>query len=72
MGMNLLEAARDAGVNRIINLGKVTCMCPREAKNPLVEESILTGGLEPTNEGYALAKISVQRLGAYMSAGEST
>ena len=68
MGMNLLEAARDAGVNRIINLGS-TCMYPREAKNPLVEESILTGGLEPTNEGYALAKISVQRLGAYMSAG---
>ena len=39
-------------------------MYPREAKNPLVEESILTGGLEPTNEGYALAKIGVQRLGA--------
>lgn len=67
MGMNLLEVARDTGVSRIINLGS-TCMYPREAKNPIVEECILTGRLEPTNEGYALAKISVQRLGAYMSA----
>ena len=43
-------------------------MYPREAKSPLVENSILTGGLEPTNEGYALAKICVQRLGSYISA----
>ena len=68
MGMNLLEAAKNTGIGRIINLGS-TCMYPRDTKNPFVEESILTGELEPTNEGYALAKISVQRLGVYMSAG---
>ena len=66
IGTNLLVAARDAGVSRVINLGS-TCMYPRDAENPLVETSILSGELEPTNEGYALAKIGVQRLGQYLS-----
>jgi len=66
MGANLLLAARKMGVGRVINLGS-TCMYPREAPNPLIEDSILSGKLEPTNEGYALAKIGVQRLGAYLS-----
>ena len=66
MGVNLLMAAKSVGVPRIINLGS-TCMYPRDAQNPLCEDDILTGKLEPTNEGYALAKISVQRLGAYLS-----
>jgi GDP-L-fucose synthase len=66
MGANLLLAARKMGVGRVINLGS-TCMYPREALNPLIEDSILSGKLEPTNEGYALAKIGVQRLGGYLS-----
>jgi len=42
-------------------------MYPRNASNPLVEEQILQGELEPTNEGYALAKISVAKLCEYIS-----
>lgn len=65
MGRNLLMAARDAGITRLINLGS-SCMYPRNAANPLREEAILSGELEPTNEGYALAKIAVQRLCEYL------
>jgi GDP-L-fucose synthase len=42
-------------------------MYPREAANPLVEGSVLHGELEPTNEGYALAKIAVARLCQYVT-----
>ena len=66
IGRNLVLAARDAGIKNFLNLGS-TCMYPRNAKNPLVEDSILTGELEPTNEGYALAKIMVDRLCQYIS-----
>lgn len=61
MGLNLVLAARTAGVPRLINLGS-SCMYPREAPNPLGEDLILSGALEPTNEGYALAKIMTARL----------
>lgn len=66
MGINLVQACLSEGVDNVINLGS-SCMYPREAENPLKEESILRGELEPTNEGYALAKISVARLCAYAS-----
>lgn len=66
MGRNVLLAARTVGVERVINLAS-SCMYPREAENPLREEMILTGKLEPTNEGYALAKIAVMRLGEYLN-----
>lgn len=66
IGRNLVLAARDAGIKNFLNLGS-TCMYPRNAKNPLVEDSILAGELEPTNEGYALAKIMVDRLCQYIS-----
>lgn len=69
MGRNVVCAARKAGVKRLINLGS-SCMYPRFASNPLVEEAILTGELEPTNEGYALAKITVARLCEYISREE--
>ncbi|KQN75249.1 GDP-fucose synthetase [Devosia sp. Leaf64] len=65
MGRNILLAAREAGVTRLLNLGS-SCMYPRNAQNPLREEMILTGELEPTNEGYALAKILVARLCEYI------
>ena len=42
-------------------------MYPREAKNPLTEKMILTGELEPTNEGYALAKIVASKLCEYIN-----
>ena len=61
IGFNLIEAARQSNIINLINLGS-SCMYPRNATNPLVENKILTGELEPTNEGYALAKISVAKL----------
>lgn len=66
MGQNVLLAARDAGVPRLLNLGS-SCMYPRQAVNPLTEDLLLSGELEPTNEGYALAKLSVARLGDYLN-----
>ena len=62
---NLIMAARSAGVKKMINMGS-SCMYPRNAKNPLREEMILDGELEPTNEGYAIAKIMAQRLCSYI------
>ena len=63
---NVILACRDAGVGRLLNLGS-SCMYPRNAPNPLHEELVLQGELEPTNEGYALAKIFAQRLCQYIS-----
>lgn len=66
MGHNVLIAAAEYNVPRVINLGS-SCMYPRNANNPLKESNILQGELEPTNEAYALAKISVARLGQYIN-----
>jgi GDP-L-fucose synthase len=65
MGRNIVMAAREAGVKKLLNLGS-SCMSPRNAPNPLVETMILQGELEPTNEGYALAKIMTARLCDYI------
>lgn len=64
MGANLISAARLAGVPRILNLGS-SCMYPKNWPERLTEDIILRGELEPTNEGYALAKIVVAKLGEY-------
>ena len=61
IGLNLLTAARQAGVPRLINLGS-SCMYPRGHDGALSEAMLLSGALEPTNEGYALAKIAVWKL----------
>lgn len=66
MGRNIVMAARAAGVPRLLNLGS-SCMFPRGWDTPLREDMVLTGELEPTNEGYALAKIMVARLCDYVS-----
>ena len=66
VGVNLIMACKTVGVPRVINLGS-SCMYPRAAANPLKESSVLTGELEPTNEGYALAKIVAARLCDYIS-----
>lgn len=62
---NVIMSSYKAGVKKLINLGS-SCMYPRDAQNPLREEFILKGELEPTNEGYALAKIAAQRLCSYI------
>lgn len=65
IGRNVIMGARQAGVTRLINLAS-TCIYPRAAPNPLSEDLILKGELEPTNEGYALAKILALRLCQYI------
>ncbi|MFP3882624.1 MAG: GDP-L-fucose synthase family protein [Actinomycetota bacterium] len=54
---NCIEAARAANVSKILNLGS-SCIYPREAPQPMPESALMTGPLEPTNEGYAVAKIA--------------
>jgi GDP-L-fucose synthase len=54
---NVLDAARLAGVQRLIFLGS-SCIYPRLCAQPIREESLLTGPLEPTNRPYAVAKIA--------------
>ena len=66
MGLNVILSARSVGVPNVINLAS-SCMYPREATNPLRESMILQGELEPTNEGYALAKIVSTRACEYIT-----
>ncbi|MBT8235182.1 MAG: NAD-dependent epimerase/dehydratase family protein, partial [Bacteroidia bacterium] len=54
---NLIHAAHTNNVEKFIFLGS-SCIYPKMAPQPLKEEYLLTGPLEPTNEGYALAKIT--------------
>ena len=65
MGRNIVWAAHQAGIKRLINLGS-SCMYPRNHSEPLKEEMVLKGELEPTNEGYALAKVVTARLCDYI------
>ncbi len=54
---NLIHGAHQAGVERLCFLGS-SCIYPRECPQPIKEEYLLTGPLEPTNEPYAIAKIA--------------
>lgn len=60
---NLIHAAGEIGVGKLLFLG-ASCNYPREAPQPMKEEHLLTGLLEPTNEGYAIAKIAGIKLAA--------
>ncbi len=66
MGFNILMASKTHEVKRFMNLGS-SCMYPRDAQNPLSEDLILKGELEPTNEGYAIAKVASTRLCEYIN-----
>lgn len=55
--VNVLDAAREVGVERLLFLGS-SCIYPKFAEQPIREESLLTGHLEPTNDAYAIAKIT--------------
>ncbi len=61
IAMNTIMGAYEAGVKRLLFLGS-TCIYPRLAPQPIPESALLTSALEPTNEGYALAKISGLKL----------
>jgi GDP-L-fucose synthase len=54
---NIIEAAHRSDVGKLLFLGS-TCIYPKFAEQPIKEESLLTGELEPTNEWYAIAKIA--------------
>ncbi|MDY6929932.1 MAG: GDP-L-fucose synthase [Pseudomonadota bacterium] len=54
---NLIHAAHQAGVQKVLFLGS-SCIYPKYAKQPMREDALLTGILEPTNEPYAIAKIA--------------
>lgn len=71
MGRNVILGAAACGVPTLLNLGS-SCMYPRGHDTPLKEEQLLTGELEPTNEGYALAKIHAARLCQYLRRQEPT
>ena len=71
MALNVIGSADKLGINKLLNLGS-SCMYPRFAENPLNENAILTGELEPTNEGYALAKIVSARLCDYINEVDAT
>jgi len=60
--LNVVEAARRSGVERLVLLGS-SCIYPRLAPQPIAEDALLTGPLEPTNQWYAVAKIAGIRLG---------
>ena len=66
MGINLISTSLENGVDNFLNLSS-SCMYPKDVENPLKEDLILKGELEPTNEGYALAKIVTTRLCEYIS-----
>ena len=54
---SVIDAAQQANIEKLVFLGS-SCIYPRLAPQPIKESSLLTGPLEPTNEGYALAKIA--------------
>ncbi len=54
---NVIDAAFNNGVQKLLFLGS-SCIYPRQAPQPMVENALLTGPLEPTNEPYAIAKIA--------------
>jgi GDP-L-fucose synthase len=58
MGLNIVEACRLFNVESLLNFGSA-CIYPKNAPEPIKEESFLTGALERTNKGYSIAKIMV-------------
>jgi len=64
IGFNAIHAAYKNGIKKLINLGS-SCIYPKLAPQPLKEEYLLSNLLEPTNEAYAVAKISVIKLCTY-------
>ena len=58
---NLMNAAHEANIERVLFLGS-SCIYPKLAPQPISEEALLTGKLEPTNEPYAIAKIAGLKL----------
>jgi GDP-L-fucose synthase len=62
INMNVIEACKNYEEIKIVNLGS-SCIYPLNAENPIKEESLMTGELEPTNSPYAIAKIASIEMG---------
>ena len=58
---NVIESSHRAGIDRLLYLGS-SCIYPRDAAQPIGEDALLSGPLEPTNEAYAIAKIAGLKL----------
>jgi GDP-L-fucose synthase len=63
---NVIRSAQKYGVKKLLNLGS-SCIYPKHAPQPLKEEYLLSGFLEPTNEAYAIAKIAAIKLCRYFN-----
>ncbi len=61
IGLNVIRGSYKAGVKKLLALGS-SCIYPKFAPQPMSEDALLTGPLEPTNEWYAIAKIAVIKL----------
>ena len=66
INLNILESCLEYNDVKIINLGS-SCIYPLNAKNPISEDSFMTGELEPTNSPYAMAKLTAIEIGRSMS-----
>ncbi len=64
IALNVIHSAYKSGVKKLLNLGS-SCIYPKLAPQPMKEEYLLSGSLEPTNEAYAVAKISAIKLCRY-------
>ena len=62
ISMNVMQAAQRCGVTKLLFLGSA-CIYPKFADQPIQENALLTGSLEPTNQWYAIAKIACMKLG---------
>ncbi len=61
IGLNVIRGSHKAGVKKLLALGS-TCIYPKFAPQPMSEDALLTGPLDPTNEWYAIAKIAAIKL----------
>lgn len=66
MAMNVTKAAYDTKTEKLLFLGS-SCIYPKHAAQPMTEEMLLSGPLEPTNEAYAIAKIAGLKFSSYIN-----
>ena len=64
ISLHVINAARRAGVAKLLYLSS-SCVYPRDCPQPMKEDDILTGAFEPTNEGYAIAKVAAMKMCEY-------
>jgi len=64
ISLHVIDAARVSNVTKLVYLSS-SCVYPRDCAQPMKEDDILTGAFEPTNEGYAIAKVAAMKLCEY-------